>query len=125
MVDLNEVFLNEKNKGFTIIELIVVIAILGIISAIAVPRFVGYRSLAVKSACDKNRNTAERLYITFLLENEHRDNKFNQFLIENFNKVCPAGGNTTYEEGNVKCSIHEDESNDVEDDPPSDEVPWL
>lgn len=39
-----------KSKGFTLIELIVVIAILGILSAIALPRFADFTSAAKQSA---------------------------------------------------------------------------
>lgn len=42
----------KKSKGFTLIELIVAISILGIITAIAVPRLNVYRSLADKRACE-------------------------------------------------------------------------
>lgn len=37
---------NKNNKGFTLVELIVVMAVLAIISAIAVPRFLGVQEQA-------------------------------------------------------------------------------
>ncbi|TCQ00541.1 type II secretion system protein [Serpentinicella alkaliphila] len=40
----------KNKKGFTLIELIVVIAILGILAGIAVPRFTGFRQKATDGA---------------------------------------------------------------------------
>ncbi len=53
------------------------------------------------------------------------DSIFNQFLADNFDEVCPAGGVIRYEDGKVKCSVHEGVSESDEDEPPGDEVPWL
>ena len=47
--------LNNK-KGFTLIELMIVIAIIGILAAIAIPNFIAYRN---KAFCSKAETDAQ------------------------------------------------------------------
>ena len=45
-----------NNKGFTLIELMIVIAIIGILAAIAIPNFIAYRNKSFCSGVESDAN---------------------------------------------------------------------
>lgn len=119
----------RRGLGFTLVEVIVVIAVLGILVAIVIPRLSGFSSLAEEKVCIANRKAVERLYSTFLVENEvdHSDWLFEQFLISQFELICPAGGNIYYSNGVIDCDVHGGgEIPEVTtEEETTGEVPWL
>ena len=91
----------NSNKGFTLIELIVVIVILAILMGIALPSLIGYINEAHATVCAANRSMFVRHYSIFTI-NPAKAGSVDSFLDEAEKNglvrenICPADGECTF-----------------------------
>jgi prepilin-type N-terminal cleavage/methylation domain-containing protein len=60
----------SRKSGFTLVEIMIVVAIIGLLAAIAIPNFVKARQASQKSACIANLKQIEGAKATWALENK-------------------------------------------------------
>lgn len=59
--------MNKKmQKGFTLVEIMIVVAIIAILAAIAIPNFIAYRNESQGNACVGNMKTIQTAVETYL-----------------------------------------------------------
>jgi len=91
--------LSNRRRGFTLIEILIVVAVIGIILAVALPAFMKSRTQARKQVCIDNISQIESAKQQWGLENQKKDgdapttddlvgsNKYIKRMPE-----CPGGG---------------------------------
>ncbi|MBW3110304.1 type II secretion system GspH family protein [Bacillus sp. MCCB 382] len=124
---LKNMRLVDSERGFTLVELLAVIVILGIVFSIAVISLGGTKEKAEADVCAANRLELEKQYGAHLtlVDADHSDAVFNDFLTENGSELCPVGGVITYLDGVVECSVHGEDIDEEEDSGDDGGVPYL
>lgn len=102
--------IRKSNKGFTLIELVIVIAILAILTVVVAPQYFSYVEKSKTTVCQANRRIIERAYGHEIVLNG--DVTLAEVLAEyssdSKTELCPSKGVYTVSEaeGQIICSLH-------------------
>jgi prepilin-type N-terminal cleavage/methylation domain-containing protein len=89
---------NTRASGFTLVEIMIVVAIIGLLAAIAIPNFVRARTTAQMNACINNLRQIDGAIQQFALEQKkNTTDPVTEADVTPYLKnsvVCPSGGTT-------------------------------
>ena len=107
---------SNRKSAFTLVEIMIVVAIIGLLAAIAIPNFVKARQTAQKNACISNLRQIDGAKETWALENRvgpedavvaDGPTGVNSYIKGGQTPLCPAGGKYDYGvlNGKPTCTV--------------------
>ena len=88
----------NRKSGFTLVEIMIVVAIIGLLAAIAIPNFVKARTTAQMNACISNLRQIDGAIQQWALDTKQGENATvtaaDILPYLNHQVVCPSGGKT-------------------------------
>lgn len=103
--------MKKRNQGFTLVEIMIVVAIIAILAAVAIPNFVKYRRNSQAAACVSNLKQIEAAIEQAKMAGVTKpaaDDLWGKGRYIKSEPKCPAGGEykiPTDEESTPTCSI--------------------
>jgi type II secretory pathway pseudopilin PulG len=105
--------MKRDSRGFTIIEVVVVIGVIMVLSAIAAPQMTAYLERGRATTCLSGRYQTEKAEMTYLLEKNTPSPSFTDLVKDGLlshQPVCPSGGTYVWLQRTPQpilgCSIH-------------------
>jgi prepilin-type N-terminal cleavage/methylation domain-containing protein len=97
----------NNSKGFTLIELMIVIAIIGVLAAIAIPNFIAYRNKSYCNSAESDANNVAASISDYFAIPEHTtlDTAANQTQYLGFTLTNKGGQNSVTITGTADASI--------------------